>query len=597
MDKRTGQPENADVRRLAAIVATDVVNYSRHIAEDEASTLTALREIRAEIMDPALAHHGGRLVKLMGDGTLVEFGSAVSALECAAAIQRAMAERNAARPGGRHLQLRIGINVGDIVIERDAIGSEDIYGEGVNIAARLQEIANPGGIAVSNTVVDHVREKVALGFDPLGAPQLKNISHPVRVFAVRLDDRAPPTVPLAAVLERPAVAILPFRNMSGDAAQEYFADGITEDLITALSAWRWFPVIARNSTFAFKGRTGDVTDIGKALAARYVVEGRVQRAADRLRIGVQLVDAGTGLNLWAQHYDRRFGDVFEVQDEITRAIVGAIEPQLTRAEERRAARQRPENLDSWDLSLQALAQLRKGSPSSLAMADQLLDRAVAMDPQSSYAQSLRALTRFHGALIGWSMDPAGSLASTYAAAQAAVTLDDCDWLAHALLGIATLWNRRDFETANREEEMAIALNPSAALAYNFHGCVLTFDSRPAAAIPQLRTVLQLDPRFPLLSGTLADLGLCHLLLGDFDEAVRWCERAIAEREENVRAWQRLAAALGQSSRTEAAQAALGRVFQLLPEFGSRYLDTTYPFRDAAHTGILREGLCKAGWTG
>jgi adenylate cyclase len=597
VDNRPAEREAVSVRRLAAIIATDVVNYSRHMAEDEASTLTALRAVRAEIIDPALATYGGRLVKLMGDGALIEFGSAVLAVECAAAIQRAMVKRNAAQSGARHLQLRIGINVGDIVIERDAQGSEDIYGDGVNIATRLQEIAHPGGIAVSNTVVDHVRAKVALGFDPLGAPRLKNIDRHVRVFAIRLDDKAFPAVPQEPVLERPAVAILPFRNLSGDAAQEYFADGITEDLITALSAWRWFPVIARNSTFAFKGRTGDVTEIGKALGARYIVGGCVQRAGERLRIGVQLVDAGTGLNLWAQNYDRRFGDVFEIQDEITRAIVGAIEPQLTRAEEQRAARQRPENLDSWDLSLQALAQIRKGSPTALALADQFLDHAVAMDPHSSYAQSLRALTRFHGALIGWSADPAGSLASTYVAAQAAVALDDCDWLAHALLGIATLWNRRDYETAKREEEMAIALNPSAALAYNFQGCVLTFDSRPAAAIPPMRAVLQLDPRFPLMSGTLADIGLCHLLLGDFDEAVQWCERAIAEREENVRAWQRLAAALGQSGRTEAAQAALARVFQLLPEFSSRYLEMTYPFRDSAHTVILREGLRKAGWTG
>jgi adenylate cyclase len=578
-------------------MATDVVNYSRYMAEDEAWTLAALRSARAEIVDPALAAHGGRLVKLMGDGALVEFASAVSALECAAAIQRAMADRHESQPGARCLQLRIGINVGDIVIERDANGGEDIYGDGVNIAARLQEIAVPGGIAVSNTVVDQVRDKVALGFDPLGTPRLKNIDRAVNVFAVRLDESAPPAILADQILERPAVAILPFRNMSGDAAQEYFADGITEDLITALSAWRWFPVIARNSTFAFKGRTGNVTQIGKELGARYVVEGRVQRAGDRVRIGAQLIDAGTGLHLWAQNYDRLYGDVFELQDEITRAIVGAIEPQLTHAEQRRAARKRPENLDGWDLSLQALAQIRKGNPTALARADQLLDRAVAMDAGSAYAQSLRALTRFQGALAGWTADPAGSLASTYDAARAAVALDDCDWLAHALLGIATLWKRRDYEAAAAEEEMAIALNPSAAIAHHFHGCVLIFDSRPAAAIPHLRAVLQLDPRFPFLSVTLADIGLALLLLGEFGEAVRMCERALAEREENVRAWQRLAAALGWLGQTEKAQAALARVFQLLPEFGSGYVDATYPFRDPAHATILGDGLRRAGWTG
>jgi len=306
-------------------------------------------------MDPAFAAHGGRLVKLMGDGALVEFASAVSALECAATIQRGMSARQPAQPGARCLQLRIGINVGDVVIEPGAGGSDDIYGDGVNIAARLQEIAAAGGIAVSGTIVDQVSDKVAFGFDPLGTPQLKNIDRAVTVFAVRLDANAPRSVPSAPVLERPAVAILPFRNMSGDPAQEYFADGITEDLITALSAWRWFPVIARNSTFAYKGRAGDVTQIGRALGARYVVEGSVQRAGERLRIGAQLVDAGSGVHLWAQNYDRRLGDVFDLQDEITRAIVGATEPQLTRAEQQRAARKRPENLERLERKVPAVA--------------------------------------------------------------------------------------------------------------------------------------------------------------------------------------------------------------------------------------------------
>jgi tetratricopeptide (TPR) repeat protein len=316
-----------------------------------------------------------------------------------------------------------------------------------------------------------------------------------------------------------------------------------------------------------------------------------------VRIGAQLVDAGSGLQLWAQNYDRRLGDVFDLQDEITRAIVGAIEPQLTRAEQQRASRKRPENLDGWDLSLQALAHIRKGNSSALALAGQMLERAVSMDPGASYPQSLLALTRFQGALAGWTADPAGSLASTYDAAQAAVALDDCDWLAHALLGIATLWKRRDYETATAEEDMAIALNPSAAIAYHFQGCVLTFDGRPEAAIAPLRAVLQLDPRFPFLSVTLADIGLAHLLLGEFDEAARLCERALAERQENVRAWQRLAAARGLAGRTDEARAALARVVELLPEFSAGYVETTYPFRDPAHSKVLCDGLRNAGWSG
>jgi adenylate cyclase len=581
-------------------MATDVVGYSRHIAEDEAGTLAALKATRQDVLEPAIAARRGRLVKLMGDGALVEFASVVDALECAVTIQKGMKGRNAAAagtPAAPRLQLRIGINLGDVIVESDPSGLEDIFGDGVNIAARLQELAEPGGIVVSHTVVNHVRNKVALGFVALGERQLKNIDEAVAVYDVCLDDRAPRSAQPEQVLARPAVAVLPFRNMSGDPGQEYFADGITEDLITALSAWRWFPVIARNSTFAFKARAVDVTQVGKALGARYVVEGSVQRAGDRVRIGAQLIDASSAVHLWAQSYDRRLGDVFDLQDEITRAIVGAIEPQLTRAEQQRALRKRPENLDSWDLSLQALANIRKGTPGALTAAEQLLTRAVTMAPTSSHAHSLLALTRFQGALAGWASDPAGSLASTYETAEAAVALDDCDWLAHALLGIATLWSRHDYDRAMEEEETAIALNPSAAIAYHFFACVLVFEGSPDKAIPKLRAVLQLDPRFPFLPVTLADMGLAHLLTGEFEEAVRLCERSIAERSENVRAWQRLAAALGHLGRIESAEAALAKVFELQPDFGAAYVRATYPFRDPAHTTMFCEGLRKAGWPG
>ncbi len=576
-------------------MSADVVGYSRHMAENESGTMAALKAARQELIDPAFLAHGGRVFKSMGDGVLAEFSSVVAAVECAAAIQRGMAERNAHSVTPPRLQLRIGINLGDVIVESDAAGVEDIFGDGVNIAARVQEVAEPGGIALSGTVVDHVRNKVDFGFVALGERKLKNIDDAVPVYMLGLDEHASSGARSERVLVRPAVAILPFRNISGDSAQEYFADGITEDLITALSAWRWFPVIARNSTFTFKGRAVDVTEVGKTLGARYVVEGSVQRAGEHVRISAQLLDAGTRVNLWAHSYDRRLGDVFELQDEITRAVVGAIEPQLTRAEQQRASRKRPENLDSWDLSLQALAHIRTSTSSSLATAMGLLDRAVAMDPHSSRAQSLLALARFQGALAGWTADPAGSLASTYEAAVVAVGLDDSDWLAHALLGIATLWSRRDYEKAAVEEETAVALNPSAAIAYHFLGCVLTFDGRPAAAIPKLDAVLKLDPHFPFLPATLADLGLAHLLIGEFDTALRFCERSIAERRENVRAWQRLAATLGHLGRIDGAAQALAQVQRLQKDFDSAYVQATYPFRDPVHTTAFTDGLRKAGW--
>jgi TolB-like protein len=411
-----------------------------------------------------------------------------------------------------------------------------------------------------------------------------------------LDKQRAPSIG-EAVLRRPAVAILPFLNMSGDPAQEYFADGITEELITALSAWRWFPVIARNSTFVYKGRAVDVTQVCKDLGARYVLEGSVRRAGDRVRISAQLIEASTAHHLWARTFDRELGEVFALQDEITRAIVGAIEPQLSRAEQQRALRKQPENLDAWDLSLQALAQIRRGTIQAIEEADRLLVRAVAMDGASSYARSLLALTRFQGSLFGWGSDPKRSLMSTYEAAKEAVELDDCDWLAHALLGIATLWSHGDYEQATAEEEMAIALNPSAAMAYHFYGCVLTFNDQPAAALPKLEAVLQLDPRFELLPTTLADIGLAHFLLGNCEAAVKFCERAIGEQHHHVRAWQRLAAALGRLGRTDEAEAAFAQVLKLQPDFARPYLQATYPFRNPLHAQMLEDGLRQAGWTG
>jgi TolB-like protein/DNA-binding SARP family transcriptional activator/Flp pilus assembly protein TadD len=400
---------------------------------------------------------------------------------------------------------------------------------------------------------------------------------------------------LEAVLQRPAVAILPFVNLSVDAAQEYFADGITEDLITSLAHWRWFPVIARNSTFTYKGRAVDVMQVGRELNVRYVVEGSLRRAGERVRINAQLIDAGSGHHLWAQIYDRHLGDIFELQDELTRAIVVAIEPQITHAEQRRVARKRPGSLDAWDLSLQALAQIHRGSVPALTEAKRLLRSATSMDSTSSYAQSLLALAEFHSALAGWTRDPAGTLAETLSAAEAAVELDDNDWLAHTLLGIATLLVRRAYDKAVQEEELALALNPSASLAYHFLGCALTFAGQPAQAIPKFAAVLDIDPRFPLLTVTLADLGLAHLLVGDLAASLDLFERALAEQAGNVRAWQRKTVALAHMGRIEEAQTALARVFELQPSFSAGYVAATYPFYNTAHTAVIVDGLHKAGW--
>jgi TolB-like protein/DNA-binding SARP family transcriptional activator/Tfp pilus assembly protein PilF len=404
-----------------------------------------------------------------------------------------------------------------------------------------------------------------------------------------------PSAAPTAVLARPAVAILPFANLSGDVEQEYFADGISEDLTTALSHWRWFPVISRNSTLVYKGRATDVTQIGRELNARYLLEGSVRRASDRVRIAAQLIDADSGHHLWAQSYDRRLGDLFDLQDEITHTIVGAIEPQLSRAEQQRALRKRPESLDGWDLSLRGLFHLRRGAKQDLAEAERLLTEAARMDPTASYAQSLIALCRFTDALGGWTRNPARALASTLAAAKEAVALDETDWLAHALLGIALLWTHRQYDRAVEEQERALTLNPSGSLSHQFAGCVQSFAGQPAAAIPHLKAVLQLDPRYQTLASVLADLGLAHFLLEESDEALAWFDRAIAEQPDYVRAWQRRVACLGHMERTEEASATLARVLELQPDFSAAYVESTYPFRDPAHAEMFSYGLRKAGW--
>jgi adenylate cyclase len=595
-------------RRLAAILAADVVGYTRLMEQDEADVFTRLRAHRKELFEPQIGAHRGRIFKLMGDGLLAEYVSVVDAVECAVVLQRKMAERETDIPEDRRIRIRIGVNLGDVIVDGD-----DRLGDGVNIASRLQQLADPGGVAVSATVHSHTRNKVALGFESLGEQHLKNLNETVTVFRVLFD--GPPgveaasrndsitasgsgaTLPPEAILRRPAVVILPFLNLSGDPAQDYFVDGMTEDLITALAQWRWFPVIARNSAFAYKGRAVDVTQVGRELNARYVLEGSLRLAGDRVRINAQLIDAGNGHHLWAQTYDRRLGDIFDLQDEITRAIVVAIEPQIAHAEQRRAARKRPDSLDAWDMSLQALAQIRQGSVSALVDAKRLLAQATELDATSSYAQSLLALAEFQGALAGWTRDPAGMFGETLSAAETAVALDEGDWLAHALLGIASLWVRRAYEKAILEEELALALNPSASIAYHFLACALTFDGQAAAAVPKLAAILELDPRFAFLPVTLADLGLAKLLTGEAEIALSFIERSLAEQPTNVRAWQRKTVALAHLGRIEQAEGALAQLFALQPSFSAAYVSATYPFRDPAHAAIFVDGLRKAGWEG
>ena len=403
-------------RRLAAILAADVVGYSRLMGEDEAGTLERLKSLRRELVQPGITERKGRIVKLMGDGLLAEFPSVVEAVQCAADIQRSMIGREADLPNERRIKLRIGVNLGDIIVE-----GSDIYGEGVNVAVRLEALADPGGICISGKVYEEVRNKLPTAFEDLGEQEVKNIAEPVRVYRwTDAADQEPGGAGAEAALplpDKPSIAVLPFENMSGDPEQEYLADGICEDLITALSKIRWFFVIARNSTFTYKGQAVEVTQVARELGVRYVIEGSVRKAGNRVRITAQLIDATTGRHVWAERYDRDLADIFELQDEMTQTIVAAVEPELGAAERERALSKPPENLDAWETCQRGLWHLWRFDREDNAKAPSLLQRAQELDPGFAAAYAHEAYSHFVNVIMGWAEDPDRTLAAGMAAAK------------------------------------------------------------------------------------------------------------------------------------------------------------------------------------
>ena len=557
-------------RRLAAIALVDIVGYSHLMGDDEAATLTAVASLRSSIIDPALEARGGRLVKAMGDGFLLEFASAVDAVECAVEIQSRVAGMSGETKAAQSMELRIGINVGDIMVE-----DGDIFGDGVNVAARLEGLADPGGILLSQAAYDQVRDRVQYSFDDLGDRSLKNIARPVKVF--RLTGRKSRRPKLQGDFgDLRAVAVLPFDNLSKDPAEDYFVEGLTEDIITALAYWRWFPVVARNSTFVYKGKPKNATEIGRELGAAYLVEGSARRSGEHVRITVQLIEAATGHHLFAERYDRKIADVFIVQEEIAERIVASIEPEIHRAEARRAARKHPSDLSAWDHALKALSLQERMTPAGHAEARDHLKIALQIDPSSARAWSLLSLCRYHEGILGW-VNRADALKSSLEAAEQAVLCDDREWLAQGLWGMGRLWTERDFGSALDGVEQAVALNPSAPLARHFLACILEFTGRPGEALPHLEAILRLDPHYRFRSLAIADQSLCHLLLDNLDEAISTAERAIRIQPGNVRARQRLVAALSLRGLSDAARAAAVELSRLQPTLDVAYIDDTYPF--------------------
>ena len=582
-------------RRLAAILAADVVGYARLMGEDEAGTLERLKSLRKELVQPKISERKGRIVKLMGDGLLAEFPSVVEAVHCAVEIQQGMAGREADPPGDGRIRLRIGVNLGDVIVE-----GADIYGDGVNVAARREALAEPGGVFVSDVVRQSVGSKLGLDLEDLGEHQVKNIARAVHVYRVRVSpEEAEPEQPGAgaeasfAVPHKPSIAVLPFTNMSDDPDQEFFSDGITEDIITALSKIRWFFVIARNTTFTYKGRPVDVTQVAEALGVRYVLEGSVRKAGNRVRVTAQLIDAATGNHVWAERYDRDLSDIFALQDEMTQTIVGAIEPELGNVERERAHRKPPGNLDAWSAYQRGLWHLYRFTKDDNDEAEQLFERAAALDPGFCGAFMGLATVGYWNVLFGYAESPGETLAGAFSAARMAVSLDDKDAMAHWALG-RVYTQMEEFEAAVAELELALAINPSFAHAYFSLGWALVLAGRPEEALPHLDQALRLNPHDPSVWTFHTGQAVALLSLGRYAEAADCARRSARQPTANFLALATLVSILGHLGETEEARAVLERVHQLRPDFTGAMMGRILRYRDEAERAHFLDGLRKAG---
>jgi adenylate cyclase len=529
-------------RRLAAIVSVDVVGYSRLMGVDEAGTLAALRNHRAELIDGKIAEHGGRIVKTMGDGLLLEFSSVVDATQCVIDVQRAMAMRNEPVDEAKRIVFRIGVHLGDLVVEED-----DIFGDGINIAARLETVCEAGGVAISGTAHENISGRIEVGFVDAGDQQLKNISRPVRVWQWKPAETS--TAATAEVLplpDKPSIAVLPFDNMSGDPEQEYFSDGITEDIITALSRIRQLFVMARNTSFTFKGRAIDVRTVARDLGVRYILEGSVRKAGNRVRITAQLIDGATGDHLWAERYDRELDDIFAVQDEITQVVAGALEPEITKAEFERARRTPPGNLDAWSRYQLGMHHFHQVTPDDNDLAQEHFRAAIDLDPSFSAPHASLARTYSRGAMTTLAEDMESQFQFSLAAANEAVSLDREDAYAHASLGFAL--HHHDAAAAIRAFNEAISINPNLAVAHFGIGMAYIAGGQPENAQTHLETAMRLSPRDPISHIFSGIMGTARFALQDFEGAVEWSSNAQLARSQPGRIGTMRLAALAQLGR-------------------------------------------------
>jgi TolB-like protein/class 3 adenylate cyclase len=578
-------------RRLAAILAADVAGYSWLVGADEEGTLNRLRSIRAELIDPNIGENRGRIVKTTGDGLLVEFSSVVDALRCATEWQAAMADHP--EPGDNRIEFRIGVHQGDIVVD-----DGDIFGDGVNVAARLEGLAEPGGICVSARVQEDAAGKLDLAFEDMGEQRLKNIARPVRVYRVRpgTTDNAPKVTregPALALPDKPSIAVLPFANMSGDPEQEYFADGMVEEIITALSRIRWLFVIARNSTFTYKGKAVDVKQVARELGVRYVLEGSVRKAGNQVRITGQLIDSSTAAHIWADRFDGLLDDVFKLQDKVASGVVGAIEPKLRQSEIERAIRKPTESLDAYDLYLRALALRDSHTDESVSEAITLAKQALVIDPTYAPAAALIGWSRIHQLSHGRRPVSEVEVAEAVTFAKRAIDYgpDDPDvlWMAAATLLIFT-GNR---STAAALSERALAINPNSALAWMARGW--SSFGQPDLAIEALERAMRLSPLDRLARTFGTGIAHAHIAAGRYEQALDWAERALRIESDYSGGLITKAIACTQLGRIEEAHAAIQQITDANPWRTAGRINLFSRLFPPEVAAICIESLRKAGF--
>ena len=578
-------------RRLAAVVAADVFRYSRLMEADETGTLAQLKALRREIIDPKIAEYRGRIVKTTGDGILLEYYSVTDAVQCSVDIQEAMAQRNVSVPEDRRIQFRVGINLGEIIIEGD-----DIYGTGVNVAARLEAMAEPGSICISGNVYDQIRSILSLGYVDLGEQTVKNISAPVRSFAVRMGEMEARTPPAAPVEwhNKATIAVLPFDNLSGDPGQEYFADGMAEDIITALSHIRWLAVIARNSSFAYKGKNVDVKQVGNELGVRYLLEGSVRKAGNRVRITGQLIDTSTMAHLWADRFDGDLDDIFELQDRVTGNVVATVAPKLEHAEIERAKRKQTENLDAYDYFLRGMASLQKWTKESSNEALQLFYRAIERDQEYASAYGMAAWCFVWRKVNGWMVDRQNEIEEATRLARRAVDLGEDDAVALAAGGYALVFVGHEIEDGSAYIDRALALNPNLVWALHSSGWTNAFLGQSDLAIKRLTHAIQLSPLDPLNFRAEGGMALAHFLAGRYDDACLWAEKSLRKRPKYLASIRELAAAHALAGRLTEAQQTMEHLRSVNPELRISTVKDWVPLRRAEDLARLQEGLRKAG---